>query len=81
MMIGLDLPSHHVEHSCDIAHRSIGQFSLHEQIYKGKTSRVYTATDKLSLLHVVIKYYKKDRLTPLNKVSALMNALRTPSEP
>ena len=25
------------------------------------------ATDKLSLLQVVIKYYKKDKLTPLNK--------------
>ena len=42
-------------------------FSLEEPLYKGSASLVYVALDKLSLETVVLKLYRKSKLSALNR--------------
>ena len=46
--------------------RVISDFDLHKQLYKGKASVLYSATCKLSGLHLALKLYRKPRLSDLN---------------
>lgn len=46
--------------------RSLSHFTLTKQLYKGKASTLYQATDKLSGLVVALKTYSKRRLSDLN---------------
>ena len=42
-------------------------FELAEALYKGKSSLVYVAFDKISSLIVVLKLYRKSKLSVLNR--------------
>jgi len=46
--------------------RSLADFQLTKQLYKGKASTLYQATDKQSGAVVALKSYSKRRLSPLN---------------
>ena len=46
------------------------QFDLHERVYEGKTSRIYTASNCLSGAPVVLKIYCKAKLSALGTVQA-----------
>ena len=46
--------------------RDIERFEIHERLYKGKNSRVYTGTDRKTGTPVAIKLYRKHKLTALH---------------
>lgn len=47
--------------------RNIDQFDLHERLYKGKASRVFSASDlKAADSPVVLKVYRKPLLSEVN---------------
>ena len=46
---------------------SIAEFDLNELLYKGDNSRCFSATDKQSGYAVAIKFYRKKRLTKMNR--------------
>ena len=46
--------------------RNVEQFDLHERVYKGKSSRLYSATDRKSGTPIALKLYRKDKLSALN---------------
>ena len=45
--------------------RSVEQFDLHERVYAGKSSRVYTATDRHTGTPIALKLYRKNKLNAL----------------
>lgn len=47
---------------------SMDQFQLHKQVYEGRTSRLFFATDKQSGMPVALKLYRKRKLTALNRI-------------
>ena len=49
-----------------LPHRCLSDFALHKQLYKGKASTLYHATDKFSGVVVALKSYSKRRLSDLN---------------
>ncbi len=42
-------------------------FDLHKELYRGKTSLLYSATDRRSGIPVALKLYRKRKLSTLNK--------------
>ena len=55
--------------------RSVEQFDLHKRVYAGKTSRIYTATDRQSGTPVALKiYYKAKLITALSAFQAKREA-------
>lgn len=48
------------------ARRSLSDFQLTKQLYKGKASTLYLAVDRHSGATVALKSYSKRRLSPLN---------------
>lgn len=47
--------------------RRVEDFDLHKELYRGKTSLLYMATDKKSGTQVALKLYRKRKLSTLNK--------------
>jgi len=47
--------------------RRVEDFDLHKELYRGKTSLVYMATDKQSGMQVALKLYRKRKLSTMNK--------------
>ena len=47
--------------------RAVDNFELHKELYRGKTSLLYMATDKQSGLPVALKLYRKKKLSTLNR--------------
>lgn len=47
--------------------RHVEQFELHKELYRGKTSLLYMATDKISGVQVALKLYRKRKLSVLNR--------------
>ena len=47
--------------------RCIDTFELEEALYKGTASLVYVAVDKISTKTVVLKLYRKSKLSTLNR--------------
>lgn len=47
--------------------RRVEQFKLHKQVYEGRTSRLFLATDRQSGVPVALKLYRKRKLTELNR--------------
>ncbi|GLI64198.1 hypothetical protein VaNZ11_007390 [Volvox africanus] len=45
----------------------VEQFELHKELYRGKTSLLYMATDKISGVQVALKLYRKRKLSVLNR--------------
>jgi aurora kinase len=45
----------------------VEQFELHKELYRGKTSLLYAATDKQSGIQVALKLYRKRKLSVLNR--------------
>lgn len=52
---------------CPSACRSLDQFELLDELYKGKISLLHKAVHKASGHYVAIKQYKKKLLSPLNR--------------
>jgi aurora kinase len=50
-----------------VAGRRVEDFDLHKELYRGKTSLLYMATDKKSGMQVALKLYRKRKLSTLNK--------------
>lgn len=55
----------HTPHNC--ARRRVEDFDLHKELYRGKTSLVYMATDKQSGIQVALKLYRKRKLSTMNR--------------
>ncbi|EFJ51649.1 aurora like protein kinase [Volvox carteri f. nagariensis] len=53
--------------SVTLARRHVEQFELHKELYRGKTSLLYMATDKISGVQVALKLYRKRKLSVLNR--------------
>jgi len=49
------------------ARRRVEDFDLHKELYRGKTSLVYMATDKQSGVQVALKLYRKRKLSTMNR--------------
>lgn len=49
------------------ARRRVEDFDLHKELYRGKTSLLYMATDKRSGIQVALKLYRKRKLSTLNR--------------
>ncbi len=47
--------------------RRVEDFELHKELYRGKTSLLYMATDKKSGTQVALKLYRKRKLSTLNR--------------
>ncbi|KAG2429645.1 hypothetical protein HXX76_010873 [Chlamydomonas incerta] len=45
----------------------VEQFELHKELYRGKTSLLYMATDRISGIQVALKLYRKRKLSVLNR--------------
>lgn len=45
----------------------VEDFELHKELYRGKTSLLYMATDKRSGMQVALKLYRKRKLSTLNR--------------
>jgi aurora kinase len=45
----------------------VEDFDLHKELYRGKTSLVYMATDKQSGVQVALKLYRKRKLSTMNR--------------
>eukprot|EP00983_Pelagomonas_calceolata_P133495 1161969-Pelagomonas_calceolata.AAC.4 len=45
----------------------VEDFDLHKELYRGKTSLVYMATDKQSGIQVALKLYRKRKLSTMNR--------------
>ncbi|PNW79089.1 hypothetical protein CHLRE_09g400330v5 [Chlamydomonas reinhardtii] len=45
----------------------VEQFELHKELYRGKTSLLYMATDRISGVQVALKLYRKRKLSVLNR--------------
>jgi len=45
----------------------VEDFDLHKELYRGKTSLLYMATDKKSGIQVALKLYRKRKLSTLNR--------------
>ena len=52
---------------CPLSHRRLEDFDLHKELYRGKSSLLYMATDKLSGQQVALKLYRKRKLSTLNR--------------
>ena len=47
--------------------RRLEDFDLHKELYRGKSSLLYMATDKQSGQQVALKLYRKRKLSTLNR--------------
>lgn len=47
--------------------RRVDDFELHKELYRGKTSLLYSATDRRSGIPVALKLYRKRKLSVLNR--------------
>jgi hypothetical protein len=45
----------------------VEDFDLHKELYRGKTSLLYSATDRHSGIPVALKLYRKRKLSTLNR--------------
>ena len=50
-----------------VVHRRLEDFDLHKELYRGKSSLLYMATDKKSGQQVALKLYRKRKLSTLNR--------------
>ena len=53
-----------------VRHRRVEEFDLHKELYRGKTSLLYMATDRRSGILVALKLYRKRKLSTLNRCAA-----------
>lgn len=47
--------------------RRVEDFELHKELYRGKTSLLYQATDRKSGTMIALKLYRKRKLSTLNR--------------
>jgi hypothetical protein len=47
--------------------RKLEDFDLHKELYRGKSSLLYMATEKKSGMQVALKLYRKKKLSTLNR--------------
>lgn len=50
-----------------VLNRRVEDFELHKELYRGKTSLLYMATDRISGMQVALKLYRKRKLSILNR--------------
>lgn len=54
-------------HFSPLTYRRVDDFELHKELYRGKTSLLYSATDRGSGIPVALKLYRKRKLSILNR--------------
>ncbi len=57
-----------------VVNRRVEDFELHKELYRGKTSLLYMATDRISGMQVALKLYRKRKLSILNRCVPVGNA-------
>ncbi len=50
-----------------MACRRLEEFDLHKELYRGKSSLLYMATERASGMRVALKLYRKKKLSTLNR--------------